>query len=133
MLQAIVATVHGLNELYGRFRDADLTIQSLIQELNCIQTALTSLQEWARASAVNVPSPDEYHDSLAVAMNGCRVLMEVLSQDVAALVQGGQEEGLAGFRARVRVVWNDELMRGHQEKLHAQVMALQLLLQVCQW
>ncbi|KAJ5092286.1 hypothetical protein NUU61_007156 [Penicillium alfredii] len=132
VLQAIVATVHGLNELYGRFRDADLTIQSLIQELNCIQTALTSLREWARASAANGPSPDEYHDSLAVAMNGCRVIMEVLSQDVAALVQGGQEERLAGFRARVRVVWNDELMRGHQEKLHAQVMALQLLLQVCQ-
>lgn len=66
-------------------------------------------------------------------MEGCRVIMEVVSHDVSDLVQSTQEDRIAGIRARMRVVWNEETMRGHQEKLHAQVNALQLLLQVCQW
>lgn len=133
VLQAIGSTVHGLNQLYGKFRDADLTIHSLIQELNCIGTALTSLKEWTRINSANGPQSEEYNQDLAVAMEGCRVIMEVVSHDVSDLVRSSQIDGITGLRARMRVVWNEETMRGHQEKLHAQVNALQLLLQVCQW
>lgn len=133
VLQAITSTVHGLNQLYGKFRDADLTIHSLIQELSCIGTALTSLKEWTRINSSNGPQSEEYNRDLAVAMEGCHVIMEVVSHDVSDLVQSTQEDRIAGIRARMRVVWNEETMRGHREKLHAQVNALQLLLQVCQW
>lgn len=44
---AILSTVDGLNKLLGKFKDADLTIESMIRELKCIRTALTSLREWA--------------------------------------------------------------------------------------
>jgi hypothetical protein len=37
---------------------------------------------------------------------------------------------LEELRLRIRVIWKEDIMKGHQEKLHAQVMALQLLLQV---
>lgn len=131
MLQAIASTVHDLNQLYGKFKDADLTIQSLIQELSCISTALTGLKEWTRANSTDGPSSDEYNRDLLVAMEGCRVVMEVVSFDVSHMVQGIHD--FTGFRARLRIVWNEDTMRGHQEKLHAQVNALQLLLQVCQW
>lgn len=133
VVQAIASTVHDLNQLYGKFKDADLTIQSLIQELSCISTALNGLKEWTRTNSANGPSSDEYNRDLAVAMKGCQVVMEVVSYDVSRLVQGISEDRFTGFRARMRIVWNEETMRGHQEKLHAQVNALQLLLQVCQW
>ncbi|KAJ5127560.1 hypothetical protein N7448_008339 [Penicillium atrosanguineum] len=132
VVQAIASTVHDLNQLYGKFKDADLTIQSLIQELSCISTALTGLKEWTRTNGTDGPSSDEYNRDLAVAMEGCRVVMEVVSHDISHLVQGIHEEQFTGFRARMRIVWSEETMRGHQEKLHAQVSALQLLLQVCQ-
>jgi hypothetical protein len=132
VLQAIASTVHDLNQLRGRFKDADLTIQSLIQELSCISTALTGLREWTRTNSTDGPQSDEYNQDLAVAIKGCLVVMEVVSYDVSHLVQGMQEDRF-GFRARMRIVWNEDTMRGHQEKLHAQVNALQLLLQVCQW
>lgn len=131
--QAITSTIHGLNQLRGKFQDADLTIRSLIQELNCIDAALASLREWARLNGNSGALPEEYIRDLAVAMDGCRVIMEVVSHDVSTLVQGSREDAIMGIRTRIRVIWNEETMRGHQEKLHSQVMALQLLLQVCQW
>lgn len=133
VVQAITSTVHGLNQLYGKFKDADLTIQSLIQELICISTALTGLKEWTRTNSTDGPSSDEYNRALAIAMEGCQVVMEVVSLDVSRLVQGIHEERITGFRARMRIVWHEATMKGHQEMLHAQVSALQLLLQVCQW
>lgn len=133
VVQAIASTIHGLNQLYGKFKDADLTIQSLIQELSCINTALTSLKEWTRLNSNNGLQSEEYSRDLAVAMEGCRVIMEVVSHDVSTLVQSSRDDGFAGFHTRIRVVWKEDTMRGHQEKLHSQVMALQLLLQVCQW
>jgi hypothetical protein len=66
-------------------------------------------------------------------MGGCQIIMEVLSEDVMTLVHGSRNDGTIGFRLRIRVIWKEDIMKGHQEKLHAQVMALQLLLQVCQW
>lgn len=133
VLQAIGSTVQGLNQLYGRFRGADLTINALIQELNCIDTALTSLKELALGNGANDPQSEEFNQDVMVAMDGCRVIMDVVFQDVSDLVRSTQMDGIASFRLRMRVVWSEETMRGHQEKLRAQVMALQLLLQVRQW
>ncbi len=137
VLQAIASTAGGLRQLTGKLREADFTIQSLIQELACIRTALTSLKEWLHihrnGSGRDGPKFSELHQDLAVAMDGCRVVMEVLSCEVFELVQSVEESGGVNFRARMRIVWNDDTMRGHQEKLRAQVQALQLLLQVCQW
>ncbi|KAJ6184510.1 hypothetical protein N7519_005811 [Penicillium mononematosum] len=132
ILGALTSTIHGLYELHGRFSDADFTIHSLIQELSCIQTALTSLKEWHRLSSSNVMVSEEFNEQLVTAMSGCQIIMEVLSEDVMTLVHGSRNDGTIGFRLRIRVIWKEDIMKGHQEKLHAQVMALQLLLQVCQ-
>jgi hypothetical protein len=133
ILGALTSTIHGLYELHGKFSDADFTIHSLIQELSCIQTALTSLKEWQRLSSSNVMVSEEFNEQLVTAMGGCQIIMEVLSEDVMTLVHGSRNDGTIGFRLRIRVIWKEDIMKGHQEKLHAQVMALQLLLQVCQW
>ncbi|KAJ6023307.1 hypothetical protein N7499_008659 [Penicillium canescens] len=132
ILGALTSTIHGLYELHGKFSDADFTIHSLIQELSCIQTALTSLKEWHRLNSSNVMISEEFNEQLVTAMGGCRIIMEVLSEEVMTLLHGSRNDGTVGFRLRIRVIWKEDIMKGHQEKLHAQVMALQLLLQVCQ-
>ncbi|KAJ5753757.1 uncharacterized protein N7511_007910 [Penicillium nucicola] len=129
ILGALTSTVHGLYELHGKFSDADFTIHSLIQELSCIQTALTSLKEWYRLNSSSVMVSEEFNEQLLTAMGGCQIIMEVLSEEVMALVQSSRNDGTVGFRFRIRVIWKEDIMKGHQEKLHAQVMALQLLLQ----
>ncbi|KAJ5202491.1 hypothetical protein N7449_004570 [Penicillium cf. viridicatum] len=130
ILGALTSTIHGLYELHGKFSDADFTIHSLIQELSCIQTALTSLKEWYRLNSSDVMVSEEFNEQLVTAMGGCQIIMEVLSEDVMTLVYGSRNDGTVGFRLRIRVIWKEDIMKGHQEKLHAQVMALQLLLQV---
>ncbi|RHZ47654.1 ankyrin repeat protein [Aspergillus thermomutatus] len=131
--QVISQTTAGLVKLKGRFSNADLTIQSLIGELSIIESALTHLEDWAKFNARGPTKSEEYIEGLNVALDGCRAVMEVLSEEVASLVQNiAGQDSVVGFRARVKVVWNEDVMRGHQERLHAQVVALQLLLQACQ-
>lgn len=133
VVQIITQTVAGLATLRGKFNSADLTIRSLIGELTTIKSAITQLEDWARYNACEAPEHNEYDEGLNVALDGCRAVMEVLSEDISSLTKSAAGEGSVGFRTRVRVVWNDEAMKDHQERLRAQVLALQLLLQACQW
>ncbi|CAG7929013.1 unnamed protein product [Penicillium olsonii] len=132
ILGALTSTVHSLDKLRGRFSDADFTIHALIQELSCIKTALTSLKELHRLNSSDVMVSEEFNEQMLTATSGCQIIMQVLSEDVMNMVHDSQSGDTLGFRSRIRVVWKEDIMKGHQEKLHAQVMALQLLLQVCQ-
>lgn len=132
--QYIKDTVGALNHLFGKFKDADLTILSLISELKTIRSAITQLHEWASYNVRDSTEPDEYVEGLEVALDGCRAVMEVLSDEVSALTRGAMlSDTGVGFRTRVKVVWSEDSMKVHQERLRAQVQALQLLLQACQW
>ncbi|EAW08625.1 ankyrin repeat protein [Aspergillus clavatus NRRL 1] len=131
--QVISQTAIGLSKLKGKFDNADLTIQCLIGELATIKSAVTHLEDWARFNVRDTTESEEYIEGLNVALDGCRAVMEHLGDEVTSLTQTvtGQAT-VIGFRARVKVIWNEDVMRGHQERLHAQVVALQLLLQACQ-
>lgn len=136
--QIAAQTVKGLATLRGKFGNADLTIRSLIGELTTIKAAVTQLDDWAKYNNSNHvrDSPaanNDYDEGLSVALEGCRAIMDIFSEEVAALAQSTVDGTAVGFRARARVVWNEDIMRDHQERLHAQVLALQLLLQACQW
>ncbi|PWY83039.1 hypothetical protein BO70DRAFT_34302 [Aspergillus heteromorphus CBS 117.55] len=132
--QSAKATASRLADLYGKFNNADLTLQALIGELTAIRSSITQLHDWASYSVPGSAEPDEYVEGLEVALSGCRATMEVLSDEVSALARGELYNGTgAGVRDRTKVSWNEDSMKGHQERLRAQVQALQLLLQACQW
>ncbi|KAL4914262.1 ankyrin repeat-containing domain protein [Aspergillus aurantiobrunneus] len=128
----ITETLAGLASLREKYQHADLTIGTLEQQLGTIRAAVAQLEHWTRTRLRD--SPAEYNRSLDVALDGCRTVTEALSDEVQVLTQGASssETGI-GFRARMRVVWREDAMRGHQERLHSQVVALQLLVQACQW
>lgn len=134
-VQIIAQTLQGLWVLRGKFTDADRTINSLISQLKTIQSAITQLHEWAKSTTRGSPQHDDFLDSLDVAVDGCHAVMEVLSEEVAKLTHGipNFDTGPLGIRARMRIVWNEPSMRDHEQRLQAQVLAMQLLLQVCQW
>lgn len=131
VVQIIGQTIAGLASLRGKYRDADLTIRSLIGELTTIKSAITQLHDWATYNSQSSSRNEEYVEGLDVALDGCQAVMEVLSEEVAALTR--EDNSILGFRARVRVVWNEEMMKDLENRLHAQVRALNLLLQACQW
>ncbi|KAL6229695.1 hypothetical protein BDW75DRAFT_90552 [Aspergillus navahoensis] len=130
--QVITETLAGLATLREKYQHADLTIGTLEQQLRTIRAAITQLEDWARVRRRE--SPAEYSRSLDVALDGCHTVMEALSDEVLVLTQGASsnETGI-GFRTRIRMLWREDVMRGHQERLHSQIVALQLLVQACQW
>lgn len=141
--QITAQTIHGLAVLRGKYKTADLTIRSLIGELSTIKSAVIQLDDWARfhnnsdtgngRGEGSGSGFNEYDEGLSVALEGCRAMMDVLAEEVNALAQSTTDGAVVGFRTRVKVVWNENMMRDHQERLHAQVLALHLLLQACQW
>ncbi|KAK2748621.1 hypothetical protein FQN55_004174 [Onygenales sp. PD_40] len=129
----ITRTVQGLHTLKGRFENADLTINSLIRELSTVKAAITQLHELAQYNANGIPEHPEYIDGLDVAVEGCTAVMDVLSEEVAhlGLLTEGEPSRPLGLRDRMRVAWSENIMRDHHQRLHSQVLALQLLLQAC--
>lgn len=135
VVQAIVCTIEGLSSLRGKYKNADLTIRSLIGELSTIKAAINQLSDWSKYNSQKSASNREYDEGLDVALEGCHAIMEVLAEEVAGLCENTNmgSTGVLGFKARMRVVWNDALMQNLEDRLHAQVRALNLLLQACQW
>ena len=132
--QIITRTVQSLATLKGKFADADLTIRLLIGELSTIKSAIGQLHDWAEYNSEGSPKNKEYLHGLDVALDGVQAVMDILSEEVAAMTKGlTSEDSRLGLKARVRVVWNEDLMKDHRQRLHSQVLALQLLLQACQW
>lgn len=137
-VQIIGSTIKGLYELYGKYTEADLTIHSLIVELTTIKSALSQLHEWASCDVHGFLDHPDYRRSLDVSVEGCKAIMEVFSDEIDKVVRGIARDGESlagplGFRARMTIIWNEDLMRDHHTRLQAQVQALNLLLQVCQW
>lgn len=133
-VQIIGSTVQGLRALQGKYADADMTIHSLIVQAATIKSAITQLQEWATYNSSRAEHPD-YLDGLDIAIDGCKTSMECLFAQVSKVtsVLDGREMPDLRVTARMRAVWNDHLMRDYQQRLQSQVLALNFLLQVCQW
>lgn len=132
VVQAIASTVHGLRQLYGKIRGAEFTIQSLIWELTSTKSALLGLQEWSHNHYHGAGS-DRVGEGLAMTLDNCAQVVDVLSIKVADLIQDFQSGEGMGFRTRVKAVWNEEMMKGHQDMLRGQVQALQMFLHLFQW
>jgi hypothetical protein len=135
VVQFIGQTIAGLASIRGKYKTADVTIRSLIGELSTIKSAISQLHDWATYNAEGSSSHGEYDRGFDIALDGCQAIMEVLWEEVSGLTASstGNDNPVLGFRARVKMVWNDEVMNGLQGRLHAQMRALNLLLQACHW
>ncbi|PGH00040.1 hypothetical protein GX51_06039 [Blastomyces parvus] len=130
----ITKTIHGLSTLHGKFSNADLILNSLIAELLTIKAAITQLHELSEYNSSCTPKHPEYIEGLDVALDGCIAIVDVLSEEVEQLTPGSSNEAPHrgwGLRTRAKIVWKEDLMREHSQMLHSQVLALQLLLQIC--
>jgi hypothetical protein len=136
--QFIAQTIQGLSTLRGKFKDANTTIRLLIGELSTIRAAVSQLRDWAEWNANDSPKEEEYMKGLQVALEGCQAAMEVLAEEIKDLANGTITANdpatfNLGFMAKAKVMWNEDTFKIHQDRLHAQVQAMNLLLQAAQW
>ncbi len=135
IVSAITCTVKGLSDLRGRFSDADLRIRLLIGELSTVKSALNQIRDWVEFNLVGAPTEVELVDGLHVSLDGCKMAMTVLAEEVAALsgTTASSSQFNLRFSTRAKYAWSESSMKEHQDRLHAQVAALQLLLQAAHW
>ncbi|KAL8731710.1 MAG: hypothetical protein Q9181_004209 [Wetmoreana brouardii] len=130
---AITNTIRDLSGLRRQYTDADVRVRLLIKELSTIKSSLTQINDWAHfLDTTN--NQAELRDALQVALDGVELAMEALAEEVRGLVHDTSETSRIdlGFRAKTKYLWNEENMTEHENRLRAQVSALQLLLQASQ-
>ncbi|KAF7886614.1 uncharacterized protein EAF01_011292 [Botrytis porri] len=131
--QFIGSTIQGLHTLRGKFKDADITIRLIISKLSTIKAAVFQIRDWAEFNSHDSPKERQFMDGLHVALDGCQAAIDVLSEEVKDLTVATRDSNdgmpiVLGVRGKVAAVWNEDTMKAHEDRLHGQVQALQLLL-----
>ena len=131
---AITKTIRDLSDLRAQYTDANLRIRLLVQELSTIKSALSQINDWAHFLDDN-HNQAELKDALQVALDGVELAMGALAEEVHALVHDTSTPANVdlSFRGKTKFAWNEQNMKEHENRLRAQVSALQLLLQASQW
>ncbi|KAL8893724.1 MAG: hypothetical protein Q9192_004985 [Flavoplaca navasiana] len=130
---AITKTIRDLSDLRAQYTDANLRIRLLVQELSTIKSALSQINDWAHFLDDN-HNQAELKDALQVALDGVELAMGALAEEVHALVHDTSTSAnvALSFRDKTKFAWNEQNMKEHENRLRAQVSALQLLLQASQ-
>ncbi len=130
----ITITIKTLSELRGQYKDAELRIRLLIVELSTVKSALNQIKDWSDYLDDTHKQADVVN-GLKVSLDGCDLAMNALADEVKQLVgDTTPEAGLnPGFRAKTRYAWSESNLQEHQNRLRAQIAALQLLLEAVRW
>ncbi len=121
--------IKGLHDLAGKFRNAELSILSIANELDIIRLA------WERIEGVlkswegmmeEIENSD--HDLLARLRQNLtfgNLIISSLAEDMNTFTKRPFT-----FGQRSRYVWNEEKFRGHQDRIRGQVGAMNLLVSI---
>jgi hypothetical protein len=122
----IVQTLYALRD---RFRQAELTILSVIQDCRTIELAWSQIQKWA---ANNLDVDDEHNklaERLQLSIYSGQLFMAELEKDLASLENIPKH---CTLRRRTKIFWNESMLRVHQDRIQRQMCALTLLFKVIQ-
>ncbi|KAH7064305.1 hypothetical protein BKA63DRAFT_170678 [Paraphoma chrysanthemicola] len=122
----IVQTLHCLIE---RYRQAKLSILSVIQDCRTVELAWSRIERWAANNLDGLDDYEELGERLQMSIYAGQLFMAELEKDLASLKPTPKYSTL---RRRTKILWNDALLREHQDRIQRQVCALTLLLEVIQ-
>ena len=130
----ITYTIKTLSQLRGQYEDADIRMRLLIGELSTVKSALSQIHDWTHYLDDTHKQVDVL-EGLQVSLDGCQLAMNALAEEVNLLLVGNTPEkgSNMGFKGRVKYAWNENTLKEHENRLRAQIAALQLLLQAVQW
>lgn len=130
----ITCTIKSLSDLRDQIKEADVRIRLLIGELSTIKSALSQINDWTHYLDDTHKQADVIA-GLKVSLEGCQLAMDALAEEVRLLVGNATPETTlkSGMRTRTKYAWNESTIQQHENRLYAQMAALQLLLQAVRW
>ena len=128
--EVVAKTVSKLSSLRTKYRDADLSVSTLIGQLYTIDGALQQLGSWASSGNSQGPQIEQLASHLEVALDTCRKLICWLDERVNQLNRTG--EGELSVRGKTLYLWSERDMNDYLIRLNIQVNVLNLLLHTIQ-
>lgn len=126
-------TICRLHNVSERFKYAKLTVDSMKLGLETIQWTWARigkiLEGWADEQEA---WPDEMGDIIAQinrSLSGGTLVLSALEQDLKPY-DNTSEHVKFGLRTRAKVLWNEQTLKDHQERIRDQVNSMILLLNV---
>ena len=119
--------IRALYELAQRYKQAELTILSVIEECHTIQLAWTRIEKWAAQHLDGSEEHDELLERLKLSLYTGQLVMCALEKDLSSMQNTPQ---FSNFRRRTKIIWNEKVIQDHRSRLHGQIGALTLLLEV---
>ena len=121
-----LATVaKGLSDVVDKYKNAKLTVKTLIQNLDILQLTWTQIGQWfeAYAESENL-CDDDLIRRVRDFLNTGTLVMEALEQDLPAY----NIENL-NFAQRSKLIWNESLLQRHLSRIRDQSLTMTLFLQ----
>ena len=118
------STIKSLNDIAGKYKHAELTLSSIIQEVDIIELAWKRIKDWFE-SYTNETGDVELLERLDKSLKCGTNVISALQDD---LLDYGEDR--SRIMRRSRLAWNESALRDHQYRIRGQVQAMSLLLQV---
>ena len=118
------STIKSLNDIARKYKHAELTLSSIIQEVDVIELAWKRIKDWFE-SHTNETTDVGLLLRLDMSLKFGTNVISALQDDLLEY-----EEDRLGIVPRARLAWNENTLRDHQYRIRGLVQAMSLLLQV---
>ena len=117
-----------LSDIAAKYKYAKLTIVSMVQGLNTIQLAWSQIGEWSQGYVPETAGDREFLQRLQRSLENGFVIMDALEGDLKPY-----QTNTLSFIQRSKAIWNENTLRGHQDRIGHQALAMSCLLQAIQF
>lgn len=135
-VKIITTSINSLLVLQTKYKQADLTVQLFLGQLSTLRAALNQICEWITVSLVGVSRHEQLVSDLIISIEGCQVLLLILSDRIASLDRNGvDQDGVEplSIRGKTRLLWDENESNQYLSHMNNQIGALNLLLTAVQW
>lgn len=122
-----VTIIHSLHTASERFKTADLSILSLVEECSTIELAWDQLRLYVQSELAHVPGNEHIVHRIQRSLHAGELVISALQKDLDDALSAPLKSSLL---QRTKVVWKEDTLKDHQSRIRGQVGALTLLLQV---
>ena len=117
-----------LSDMIAKSKHAEVSITSMIQEVETIQFAWNRIKEWSEEHA-EAATDSQFVQRLEKSLQCGTLVLSALEQDLANYKHAADN---ASFIMRSKMAWNERAFLDHQHRVRGQVQAMTLMLQVSQ-
>ncbi|KAI4122836.1 MAG: hypothetical protein LQ338_005588, partial [Usnochroma carphineum] len=125
--------IHDLHNLSERYRFAELTVSSISSSLETVQFSwrriATILERWTSDEVVFQDDAGELFAQLNRSLKAGSLVIAALEEDLSPYKDVPERRGPV-IRRRAKVVWNEQVLKGHQERVRDQAISMNLLISV---